>query len=132
MRCFVYYNLHKAVWSVKALTGEYKGKVIIHASSIVLDECQFKVSEPGRQRVLKEQRKNVHAGIVGDIVSYEGVMRYPATITLKESQTITTGTQRVRYNPYTGPYFMAGNTPVHYADNAVLTSERYVYISSSQ
>lgn len=34
--------------------------------SLVLRNAQFKVSKAGRARVLKEKRKNVHAGVVGD------------------------------------------------------------------
>jgi hypothetical protein len=65
MRVFVYYNLHKHCFSVKSLEGETYGKVIAHRPSVVIRNATFKVSETGRQRVLKEQRKNVHAGVVG-------------------------------------------------------------------
>ena len=65
LRVFVYYNLHKHMWSVKALEGEHKGRVITHTRHLALMDCTFKVSEAGRQRVLRERRKNVHAGIVG-------------------------------------------------------------------
>jgi hypothetical protein len=65
MKVFVYYNLHKHLWSIKALEGENKGRVIAHRPTVWLTNAVPKVSEAGRQRVLKEQRKNVHAGIVG-------------------------------------------------------------------
>ena len=61
-KVFVYWNLHKNLWSVKDLKT---GKVIGHAPLIYLRECQYKVSESGRQRVLREKRKNVHAGVKG-------------------------------------------------------------------
>lgn len=63
MKVFVYWNLHKNLWSVKSLEGFHKGKVIARLSSVNLKNCIFKVSEAGRQRVL--QTKNVHAGVVG-------------------------------------------------------------------
>ena len=66
MRVFVYYNLHKKLWSVKALEGADKGRVIAHRDVLVLRNAKPKVSEAGRQRVLREKRKNVHAGIEGD------------------------------------------------------------------
>jgi hypothetical protein len=66
MKVFVYFNLHKKVWSVKALEGPNKGRVVAHRNALSLYHCTFKVSEAGRQRVIREQRKNVHAGIVGD------------------------------------------------------------------
>jgi hypothetical protein len=65
MRVFVYFNLHKKCFSIKALEGERKGLVIAHRDLVVLENCRFKVSEAGRQRVLREKRKNVHAGVSG-------------------------------------------------------------------
>ncbi|AYP68713.1 hypothetical protein BpsS36_00007 [Bacillus phage vB_BpsS-36] len=61
-RVFVYFNLHRKVFSVKDLKT---GLVVAHTDEINLYDCTFKVSEAGRQRVLKEQKKNVHAGVVG-------------------------------------------------------------------
>ena len=66
MKVYVYYNLHKKLWSIKALEGERKGRVIAHRKTVVLTNVTPKVSEAGRQRVLKEKRKNVHAGLVGN------------------------------------------------------------------
>ncbi len=65
MKVFVYYNLHRKCWSVKALQGPSKGRVVAHTNNIVLSDCEFKVSESGRQRVLRDKKKNVHAGVVG-------------------------------------------------------------------
>lgn len=65
MKVFVYFNLHKRVFSVKALEGKDKGRVIGHRTSLAIDSPTFKVSEAGRQRVIREKRKNVHAGVVG-------------------------------------------------------------------
>lgn len=65
MRVFVYFNLHKRVFSVKALEGKDKGRVIGHRMSLAIYSPTFKVSEAGRQRVVREKRKNVHAGVVG-------------------------------------------------------------------
>ena len=60
----VYRNLHKNCWSVKCMKSK---KVIAHLDHIFLERCKLKVSEAGRQRVLKERRKNVHAMVVGFI-----------------------------------------------------------------
>lgn len=65
MRVFVYRNLRKSCYSVKALEGPNKGKVIAHAKYLVLTDCTFKVSKAGRERVLMTGQKNVHAGVVG-------------------------------------------------------------------
>jgi hypothetical protein len=62
IKVFVYRNLHKNCYSVK----DWKTKLVIaHVDEIILVDAEFKVSEAGRQRVLKEKRKNVHAGVMG-------------------------------------------------------------------
>ena len=63
-KVFVYKNLHKDCWSVKQ-----NGLVKMHTTQLVMVACKFKVNEKGRQRVLEEQRKNVHAGIHGLIMT---------------------------------------------------------------
>ena len=93
MKVFVYFNLHRKCFSVKALEGVNKGRVIKHAFFVALEDVTFKVSEAGRQRVLKEQRKNVHAGVVGTLVD-----KY------------TVGIERVTYNPYKGSNFVLCGT----------------------
>lgn len=59
-RVFVYWNLHKKCWSIR-----HKGKVLFHAANLMLSDCTLKVSEKGRQRVLREGKKYVHAGVEG-------------------------------------------------------------------
>jgi hypothetical protein len=82
MKVFVYFNLHKKLFSVKALEGPNKGRVVAHRRELSLRHVIFKVSEAGRQRVLQEKRKNVHAGVVGywndvnDIVDNEIEVTY--------------------------------------------------------
>lgn len=67
-KVFVYYNLHKKCWSVKALSGPNKGRVIAHCDKIVLRDPEFRVSQAGRRRVIRERRKNVHAGVAGYVM----------------------------------------------------------------
>lgn len=62
VKVFVYRNLHKKCYSVRC---EKTKKVIAHVNKIKLVNCSFKVSKAGRARVLKEKKKNVHAGVVG-------------------------------------------------------------------
>lgn len=87
IRC--YRNLHTGLWSVK------QGIVRFHTSEIVLTNARFVVNEVGRQRVLREQRKNVHAYVVGYI--------YPP---------ISFTGEEVYYNPYTCSNFMIGKDPI--------------------
>ncbi len=65
LKVFIYWNITRGVWSVKALQGPDRGRVIKHATDITLTDCVFKVSEAGRQKVLSQKVKNVHAGVVG-------------------------------------------------------------------
>ena len=69
MKVKVYYNLHKNCYSIVSLEKENYGRVIKHDNCVPLFDAQFKVSEKGRQRVLREQKKNVHAYVVGTWVS---------------------------------------------------------------
>lgn len=64
----VYFNLHRKTFSVQALTGPNKGRVIVHVDRFEMLNATFVVRKGGRERVLKEQRKNVHAFVKGDWV----------------------------------------------------------------
>lgn len=68
MRVEVYYNLHKHCFSVRALEGPNKGRVIKHANTVELSQVTFAVQPAGRARVLREKRKNVHAVVRGDLL----------------------------------------------------------------
>ncbi len=61
---YVYFNLHKKLWSVKSRKTR---RVLFHAAVVLLYDCEFKVSQAGRKRVLKDKRKNVHAGVTGEL-----------------------------------------------------------------
>lgn len=108
MRVFVYFNLHKRVFSVKALEGLDKGRVVAHARLVNLADVTFKVSEAGRQRVLREKRKNVHAGIVGEWI-LDHFPKYDSEIAVK-------------YDPYQHDSFVSLVTeyPIHKASAARL------------
>jgi len=60
----VYFNLHRKLFSVVNIKT---GKVIDHSYGLSLNDPEFRVQEGGRQRVLRERRKNVHAYIVGHL-----------------------------------------------------------------
>ena len=52
-RVYVYFNLHKKVWSVRQ-----NGKVVEHTKSIMLKDCKYLVGKAGREKVLREKKKN--------------------------------------------------------------------------
>lgn len=103
-KVFIYWNLHRQCWSVRACAGRERGRVIAHAQEFQLENVSFKVSEAGRLRVIRERKKNVHAGVVGNI-SY-----------IKKIDNVTGGSiqqpevldryRYVGYNPYRGPDFI--------------------------
>lgn len=112
MKVKVYYNLHKHTFSIQTKTP--KGwRVTDYADSLNLTDVEFRVSEAGRRRVLKEGRKNVHAFVIG-------------TLTDEELDT----TIDVSYNPYKAGYFFRkdNNEPVKKARKVTLIN-RQVKIS---
>ena len=98
-RYYVYWNLHKDCFSV-----QHKGKVIKHATEFYGTACEFKVRESGRQKVLKEQRKNVHAFVVCcNIFDEPSVSDYEI--------------DTARYNPYKGSSFVnSQDKPITHTD----------------
>jgi hypothetical protein len=104
----VYFNLRAKMLSVRV-----GGKVVAHAPAIALDNPTFHVSEAGRQRVLKNRRKNVHAWVSGDWNSYlhTGI-----------SQIIPENSVEVTYNPYKFSTFVLAK------DGSPIKNARYVAI----
>jgi len=100
MKVKVYFNLHKKLFSVVALEGPKKGRVIEHTNKIDLFDCSFRVQQAGRKRVLKEQRKNVHAYA-------SGWTRPPSPLRIRPHHSaVITGS--VKYNPYKYSTFVDG------------------------
>ena len=100
----VYRNLHKHCWSVRQ-----DGKVKVHTSYICLQDVNFVVQPAGREKVLREQRKNVHAYVKGYLIS-------ASTCNRLEDQLNLSGTQdAITYNPYKHPYFTCGDAQVVHA-----------------
>ena len=119
MKVKVYYNLHKNCYSIVSLEKENYGKVIKHSNCVPLFDAQFKVSEKGRQRVLREQKKNVHAYVVGTWVS-EFVPRLPIKL--------------ATYNPYKYSSFVDAhsNKPLAKAKQVLLSKRHFVGRQTSQ
>ena len=94
MKAEVYFHSTKKVFSVRV-----DGRVVDHRSRLCMRNVVFKVSEAGRQRVLSEKRKNVHALVVGEIV-----------------ESCTAGDE-VKYNPYRNSTFVTlDGAPILSAD----------------
>ena len=111
-KVFVYRNLHfkdRVTYSVKNVAS---GLVVDHSPLVYLTGVKFKVSKAGRERVLRERRKNVHAGVVGD----------PAPIGL---DVFWDDYVRVTYNPYKYESFVRVDTgePVYSAKAAMIDAQ---------
>lgn len=87
----------------------HKGLVIAHVKYAKLTDAKFKVSEAGRQRVIKEKRKNVHAFIEGIWDSANDGMFDMVTV------------KRVSYNPYQSGNFICDGNPIQTAEAVYLT-----------
>lgn len=114
-RVRVYFNLHRKLFSVQEKTS--KGwRVWLHANQITLENAVFKVSEAGRQRVIREKKKNVHAFVEGSMVLHDTVEVINPTIQLS-------------YNPYKAGVFVerGSQQPVYGARFAVL-KDKQIYI----
>jgi hypothetical protein len=60
---FVYRNLNRGrLFSIK---DKKTGLVIAHADKFRIENVKCKISEAGRQRVIRERRKNVHGQLLG-------------------------------------------------------------------
>ena len=134
MKVFVYFNLHRKCWSIKALEGESKGRVIGHANYVDLADVTWKVSEKGRQRVIREKKKNVHAGAVGTLESATlkggGHIGPLSSFTTRYTKRLLDADQKaaaaITYNPYRFASFVDRETeePVRVSDAAFFAPER--------
>ena len=69
LRVQVYRNLRNGRWSVVALEGPDKGRVIAHKSDFIIEECSYAVQPAGNAKARKSGRRNVHAFIRGRVPS---------------------------------------------------------------
>lgn len=112
----VYRNLHKsAANGAPTYSVMQDGLVVAHASGIALTGVQFIVNAAGREKVLREKRKNVHAFVTGYVA------RECPPYTLRAS-----------YNPYkAGNFQIAPNFAIQSAAGAYVGPEG-VLISLSE
>lgn len=118
----VYRNLHHKCWSVQAKVwtdaGRQEWRVVFHANAVVLEDARFQVNEAGRQKVLRERKKNVHAFVAGKLRYLSHPWNAGDTNYFR---------QPVTYNPYKAPTFVEASTsppvPVLQAPAAWLTDD---------
>ena len=103
--CRVYRNLHTGLWSIK------QGVVRFHANCIFLKVASFIVNEKGRQRVLREKQKNVHAYVQGYICDRPDYF------------TVDGDWYEVTYNPYKYQHFVTSDKFAISADTVGLIKQ---------
>jgi hypothetical protein len=105
MRVRVYRNLHRNCLSVQHKTDR-GWRLLQHIHAIALRDVRFIVNESGRQRVLREKKKNVHAFIEGTVCD----------------DFISDSSSLVYYNPYLYCSFVRSDdkTPVLEAKAALI------------
>lgn len=109
MRVRVYYNLHRHTFSIQHYIDGKGWRVRDYADEVSLRDVTFHVSEAGRQRVIREGRKNVHAYVIGTLTDALPACEVDVT-----------------YNPYKYKGFVDAVTlqPVACVDYARLTNRQ--------
>ena len=102
----VYRNLHKNCWSV-----QQGGRVVFHAISLVLRDFTTVVRKAGRERLLRERKKNVHAFLKGHLLSV-GFGSISAEIEFLRSLGIDYDAEHFRYSPYESDFFVTDSGSV--------------------
>lgn len=102
----VYRNLHNGLLSIRDAKSK---RVIGHAESVCIGNVTLRVSEAGRQRAVREGRRNVHAFAVG----------------IELDTALSVAGPRITYNPFRAPHFhVAGtDTAAQISGNALVTPQ---------
>jgi hypothetical protein len=109
---YIYRNLHKHNWSLKL-----RGKVICHLDYVFVKNPVFMVNQKGRDRVLKEKKKYVHAFVVSK--NFETNYIHEDVSSLRP----------IYYNPYKTSCFVwkDNGSPVYSAGFCIMNSKGEVY-----
>jgi predicted nucleic-acid-binding Zn-ribbon protein len=102
---YIYRNLRTGGFSVR-----YRGKVIDRLHKFTAMSVEFRVNAAGRQRVLSDRQKNVHAFVVAD--KYKGLIN---------SGYVLDKLAKVKYNPYIDAQFKCGYTEIYNAKEVVFS-----------
>lgn len=106
-RLYIYRNLRTKGFSVR-----YRGIVIDRINSFLAEKVEFKVNEQGRQRVIKERQKNVHAFVIAD--KYNSISKF--------SKKLINNLKIITYNPYLDNSFICENKRIKTANKVLFTS----------
>jgi len=126
MRVEAYYNLHK-----KCLSYRPSGGKVRHAHALLLNNVKFAVQPAGRERVIREKKKNVHAFVRGEVAF---VLRHDITEDdgdLSPENMDRHSYRRVTYNPYKYESFVfADNGEPVYEARQVAIIGREIWVTA--
>lgn len=119
-RVEVYRNLHNGLMSVR----ECHGIVLTHEREVFVRNANFVVQPAGREKVIRERRKNVHAFVRGELHGFHRGM----LLGFDDWQ----GWSKATYNPYKSATFFDKDTgdAVHSASKVVITTTGVFYAKS--
>jgi len=114
MRVEVYFNLHKKLFSVRDCKT---GRVVDHTQRIWIEDPEFVVRKAGREKVLREKKKNVHAFVRGTWFKVQSDLDVSRLI---DHQACS---DEVTYNPYKYDSFVTKHDaePIDFGRLASLT-----------
>lgn len=90
-RVRVYFNLTRKIWSIQSYKPGKGWRLLTHSTDVILRNAVTKVYESGRQRVIREGKKYVHAYIEGELIGI-----YPKSHS----------DRKLSYNPYKNAHFI--------------------------
>jgi hypothetical protein len=96
---WVYRNLKHGRSARPLYSLVQNGRVVGYRHRLILKDVTFKVRESGRQRVLLEDRKNVHAFAIGILTGRKGAMGID-----ENGKDLPV---KIHYNPHNDSTFMA-------------------------
>jgi hypothetical protein len=111
-RVAVYRNLHRGAWSIKAETGEHKGRLLGHATTVALTDCTMRVGRAAAARIANGAPREVHAWVLGTLIGEASI----------------TDPTRLVYRPHERPEFYAAATgqAVWTAPHVIFTDCAYI------
>ena len=133
MKVEVYRNLHKNCWSVR---DNKTGRVLTHVDEIHLKNADLIVRPAGREKVLREKRKNVHAFAKGEVAAsiqyqVEGWKLTKDNYLVKKEKVSAYDATQIVYNPYKYNSFVYADSeePIFHAERIYLNNRGEVYVS---
>lgn len=118
MKVKAYWNNHLRRFSVVALEGEHKGKVIGHEHELFLTDCTFVVQPAGHAKAVATGKRRAHDWVTGEYWAgeppeWEANRDHP-------SGTVT-------YHPVSRPWFFAFDRPDTQATHAAAVRLRVLF-----